>query len=171
MSQPLFPVLVSVCEVLDFVSFLASVVSVVSTSLDPDSEKILSPYTDHCGTFVLTANKTTNAPFNTCFVLNRFTPFMILGELYVNANIFIQKQTVYPIKIEQDYFLNLRNKAEWILVYPFCFSLNNENSLLLQKCQKSFIPNLFVKSDCFLCFHKRMIVSRRCSSAHHKLVS
>ena len=38
-------VFVSVCEVLDFVSFPASVVSVVSTSRDSDSEAMLSPYT------------------------------------------------------------------------------------------------------------------------------
>lgn len=127
MSQPLFQYLFLFVKY--SISFLASVVSVVSTSLDPDSEKILSPYTDHCGTFVLTANKTTNAPFNTCFVLNRFTPFYDSRRIICKRKHFLyKKQTVYPIKIEQDYFLNLRNKAEWILVYPFCFSLNNETA-------------------------------------------
>ncbi len=74
---------------------------------------------------------------------------MILGELYVNANIFYtKKQTVYPIKIEQDYFLNLRNKAEWILVYPFCFSLNNETAYC-SKNVRNRLSQIFRKKRLF----------------------
>lgn len=55
---------------------------------------------------------------------------------------------VYPIKIEQDYFLILRNKAEWINQYPFCFFLTKKQ-LIAPKMSEIVYPKFSRKKRLF----------------------